>query len=160
MGSPAAPVTIIEFSDFQCPYCAEAARVLQSVRTKHGDRVTLIYRHYPLQRIHPHAWTAALASECAAEQSRFEAFHDRLFEDQASIGERSWISFAIAAAVPDTLRFLSCVEHKRPKNRLEEDIAAAEGIGVRGTPTILVNGVLLRGTPTLEELEDHISRLP
>ena len=92
MGPANAPVRILEFSDFQCPYCARLQPTLQAIRAKYPDRVAVVYRHFPLAD-HPHAMQAALASECAAAQGRFERFHDILFAAPDSI---SLISSRIA----------------------------------------------------------------
>jgi protein-disulfide isomerase len=97
MGPRGARVTIVEFSDFQCPFCGQAAQALQGVRERYPD-VAIVYRHLPLEA-HPHAFAAAVASECAAEQGAFQAFHDHLFAHQDSIGVTPWDSVAHRAGV-------------------------------------------------------------
>lgn len=156
MGERGGPVTIVEFSDFQCPFCARAAVALREVRARYPDRVTVIYRHYPLTNIHPHAVNAALAAECAAEQGRFESLHDAFFAQQDSIGTKSWRAFAEEAGVADLAAFDACIEEQRYAQRVVEDTRAGDLIGVRGTPSIVVGNLLLPGTPSFEDLETHV----
>ena len=147
LGRRAAPVTIVEFSDFQCPFCAAAHRSLVEVRRKYPDEVAVIYRHLPLAG-HPHAFTAALATECAADQGAFEAYHDLLFAKQDSIGLVPWDGLARAAGVAEVGRFRECMERETFRDRVERDRAAAFRLRAEGTPTFLVNGKLFRGAVT------------
>jgi protein-disulfide isomerase len=144
IGPASAPVTIVEFSDFQCPYCARFAREVFAPLRRRDSRVTIVYRHWPLS-IHEHAFDAAVAAECAADQSRFEQFHDALFDDQQSIGSRSWSSFAATAGVPDTVVYRKCLASDAARKRVEVDRQFALGLGARGTPTFIVNGLMLSG---------------
>jgi protein-disulfide isomerase len=148
-----APLLIVEFADFQCPACGQFERSLQTLRRKYPGQVRTVYRHYPLMSIHPHAYDAALAAECAGQQGKFEAYHDTLFRSQDSIGLLTWGDFARRAGVPDTSRFAVCIRDSIPGRRIRLDIAAGEQLGIRGTPTILVNGVMLTGAPTAPELD-------
>jgi protein-disulfide isomerase len=153
IGSTTAPHVILVFSDFQCPYCATFAATIHELQARHPDRVRLVVRHFPLETIHPHARAAALASECAREQGRFQDYHDALFKAQPEIGVRTWEHFASTARVPDIAAFQSCMVSGKPLERIKADIAWGERLGVQGTPTIYVNGVLLQGAPTLQRLE-------
>lgn len=145
LGPPEADVRIVEFSDFQCPFCAQVRTDLQRLRQDHPGRVTIVYRHLPLEAIHPHAFGAALAAECAGAQGRFEAYHNALFERQDSIGIRSWKAFATEAGVPDVESFGACMEEEHFRERVEMDARAAEEIGVAGTPAFILNGKLVMG---------------
>jgi protein-disulfide isomerase len=158
-GDPAAPVTIIEFADFQCPACRKFAEQVRQAQVQHPGKILVIYRHYPLEAIHPYAMAAANASECAAEQGRFAAFHDVLFAAQDSIGRTSWVRFARAAAVPDTARFKQCVDQNRYQARIQADIAAGRHLKVDGTPTVVVNGLKFTGVGSDEDFELLISKL-
>ena len=144
LGPPDAPVRIVEFSDFQCPFCAEAHRSLRDVRSRHADRVAVVYRHYPLPG-HRYARRAALASECAAEQGAFEPYHDLLFAQQDSLGIKPWDRFAREAGVADVDRFRECLETGRAAHRIRRDLQAASKLGTRGTPTFIVNGRMFTG---------------
>ncbi len=157
IGSRDAPLVLIEFADFQCPFCAVAANNLREALSHYGDDVAVVFRHFPLEHIHPHAYAAAVAAECAASQDRFEAFHDLLFARQDEIGETPWAQFAAAAAV-DTVPFARCMEATWPRDRVFEDARAARKIGLTGTPSIVVGGLLLSGTPSVATLREHIGR--
>lgn len=153
MGRPDAPVKIVEFSDFQCPFCARAQEVIENVRRRHPDRVAVVFRHFPLDAIHPHARTAAMASECAAEQGRFHAYHDALFARQDSIGTRAWEAFAADAGLRDLPAFRQCVDSRRHAAAVERDARVAAELGLEVTPSLIVNGELRPGLPTEEDLE-------
>lgn len=157
MGSAGAPVQIVEFSDFQCPYCATFAETLRKVRAKYPDRVAVLYRHYPIQEIHPHARTAALAAECAGQQGRFEPYHDRLFAQQDSIGSKAWERFAREAGVGDVEAFTRCVRDERLLANVDRDAKLADAAGVRLTPTIVIDGTLIPGALSEAELEKWIT---
>lgn len=156
MGPAGAPVTIVEFSDFQCPACRVLAGRLRELRARHPDRVAVLYRHFPLPS-HPFAEPAAQASDCAARQGRFEAFHDALYSRQESIGSTPWTSFAQMANIPDLPSFERCMRGGASPG-LARDRAAGGELGVNATPTLLVNGVVLRGAPTVEALEQLVTR--
>ena len=158
MGPADAPVEIVEFSDFQCPFCAVVQETLAAVRARHPDRVAVVYRHFPLDAIHPHARGAANAAECAGEQDAFEPYHDLLFTAQDSIGRRGWDRFAEEAGVPDLDAFRRCVEEARYASRVERDAQAAAELGLDATPTLIVNGTVYSGAPDEAELERLVNR--
>ncbi|HEX6750407.1 MAG TPA: DsbA family protein [Longimicrobium sp.] len=165
-GAAGAPVTIVMFSDFQCPFCRATAGALDSLRGRYGSQLAVVYRHYPLPN-HPFALAAARASECAAAQGGFWPFHDALFARQDSIGVAAWSRYAAAARLPDTAAFARCVETPARRADFAADIGAGERLGIRGTPMLLVNGRLFQGAlplPALtREVEDalrHSRRRP
>jgi protein-disulfide isomerase len=160
MDSAGAPVTIVEFSDFQCPFCATFSETLRRVRAKHPGRVAVLYRHYPIDQLHPHARAAGLAAECAGAQGVFEAYHDRLFAQQDSIGTKAWEAFAAEAGVPDAAEFTRCVREGRLAANVERDFALAEATGIRLTPTVIINGTLVPGALSEAELEKWIVNPP
>ncbi len=157
MGATRAPVTVVVFSDFQCPACRVLADHLRAIRAEHPERVVVVYRHYPLPN-HPFAAAAARASECAGEQGQFEAYHDALFQGQETIGSMLWTHFATSAKVPDLPAFERCVSGRSPVNALDRDVLSARQLGVEVTPTVLINGVRLDGTPPLEVLRRYVQR--
>ena len=159
LGPTVAPVEIVEFSDFQCPFCATMASRLEALRHRHPDQIALVYRHFPIEDRHPHALAAAIASECAAAQGRFEPFHTALFSEQDSIGLRPWTAYAVTAGVPDTLRFRQCLTERAPARRVKEDVDAGSGVGVRATPTLIVNGEVYTGAVPIDELERRIDEV-
>ena len=157
MGPAGAPVQIVEFSDFQCPFCATFAETLRKVRAKYPDRVAVLYRHYPIQQIHPYARTAGLAAECAGEQGRFEAYHDRLFAQQDSIGTKPWERFAADAGVADLDTFTRCMREERLLANVDRDAKLAEESGIQLTPSIVIDGTLIPGALSEAELEKWIT---
>lgn len=152
-GAKDGTVTVVVFSDFQCPACRLLAEHLARIGDRNPGLVTTVFRHFPIASIHPHAKTAAQASECAGRQQRFGSFHDALFRGQDSIGVRTWIDYASEAGVPDREAFGRCMAEAAPAV-LQVDAEAAKRLGVVMTPTLLINGRFLEGTPQhLEELE-------
>ncbi|HEX8242283.1 MAG TPA: DsbA family protein [Longimicrobium sp.] len=155
MGPAQAPVTIVVFSDFQCPYCAILMDRLRTLRQEHPADVSVVYRHFPVEG-HRFAVAAARASECADAQGRFEAFHDALFNSRESIGMVPWDRFATAAGVPDLARFRACAADTGPVPALARDTMAANNLYVRGTPTLLINGQRLQGALPMDTLEAFV----
>lgn len=145
IGPPDASVTIIEFADFQCPFCSRMAVELQDIRKRYPQSVAILFRHYPLTRLHPYALAGAIASECAADQSRFQSFYDRVYGMQDSIATTSWVRFASLSGVPDTAAFKRCLESDGPRARVQADVAAGLKLGISGTPTLLVDSVRVDG---------------
>ncbi len=157
MGSAAAPVTITEFADFQCPVCRQfTLGALASIRREYGNRVAVVYRYWPLS-MHPLAYPAARAAECAAAQGRFEAFHDLLYAKQDSLGLKSFASFARDAGVADTIAFARC-NAGATVPAIETDVTAAKEVGGTGTPTLLVNDLMLPGAPDSARLEKLVNQ--
>jgi len=158
-GPADAAVTIIEFSDFQCPYCRHTAETLSNLRAQFKDRIAIVYRHFPLQRVHPYAWDAAVASECAREQGRFWAYHDALFQSQDSIGTVSWTRLGLRAGVPDTAALAHCIKSdQRVVVGINRDLDAGQRLGVWATPTLLINDYSISGDPNQDTLAMVIRR--
>ena len=156
---PSSPrMTVVEFVDYQCPFCLQAERRIDQLQERYRDALAVSYRHFPLP-IHSHAFDAAVASECAGEQGRFLAFHDALFDNQMAIGIEPWIEFAKRAGVPDDARFLACLDDEAPRDRVEADMALAQSIGVTGTPSFVVEGLLLEGLVSVDSIEVALGRI-
>jgi protein-disulfide isomerase len=158
IGSPRAPVRIVEFSDFQCPFCAQAHPVIEAVRRRHPERVAVLYRHFPLDAIHPHARPAAVASECAGEQGRFAEMASLLFAQQDSLGAKPWARFAAAAGVRDAAAFERCLRDPRMLENVDRDARAGTDIGIEVTPTLVINGTLRPGTVTEAQLDSLVAQ--
>lgn len=156
IGPADAQVTIVEFSDFQCPYCGMMAGRLRALREANPGKVALVYRHFPLE-YHPFAAPAAHASICAERQGRFEAYHDAVFARQDSLHGDIWSTLAADANVPNLQLFSECMKESGPAQRIERDQAAARRLGVNSTPSILVNGTLVTGD-ALGQIEEHVAR--
>ena len=146
MGSTAARVTVVEFGDFECFACAQLEPSVVQLERQYGDRMNLLFLNDPIVELHPYAWAAALASECAGEQGRFGEYHDVLFNHQSSLGLESWMAYASQAKVSDMAKFDECVKSKRMQGRLEREQRAAYDLGITNTPTFVVDGQMYNGS--------------
>lgn len=138
-------VTVVAFGDYQCAACRSFELVLETLLSRHPDEIQIVHRHFPLNNIHPLAWKAANAAECAHEQGHFTAMHAALYASQDSIGTLSWVAFATRAGVRDTLRFRACVEKNAFARVVAEDTLLATALGLSGTPSIVVNDSVYTG---------------
>ena len=158
-GPDSAPVSVAVFSDFQCPYCAQAQGLITTILTEYPGRVRVLYRHLPLETIHPQAWAAAMASECAADQEDFAAFHDLLFARQDSLGLLSWHEYAVRAGVRDLAEFDHCVAGQQDTGVVERDVMLARELGVDITPTFIIGDKAYRGLPSIAWLREQIDQV-
>jgi len=154
-GPEDAPVTIVEFSDFQCPYCRRAQPVIERLLERYEGHVRLVYRHLPLDSIHPRAQAAAEASACAAAQDAFWPYHDKLFENAKALERDDLVGYAEELGL-DTDQFAQCVEERRFREQVAADAAAAQQAGITGTPAFVVNGLLISGAQPVEEFAEVI----
>jgi len=138
----------MEFSDFQCPFCAKALETVQQFMAKSQDRVTLVYKHFPLTNIHPNAEPAALAAWAAQQQKKFWEFHDGLFENQKNLGEELYISLATKLNL-NLEKFNSDRQSEAAKKAIKKDVELGMAIGVPGTPFFVMNGVPVRTSENL-----------
>jgi len=155
-GSPAAPVTIVEFADFECPACKDSLPVLRQLRDLYKDQVRLVYRDFPLSG-HPQARPAAEAAHCAHEQGKFWAYHDALFAQAPDLKPSDYMVLAERLGL-NPAEFTACLAGTRPKAAVARDLAEAQGLGLSGTPTFFINGRYLAGFQSLETLRRHIDR--
>jgi predicted DsbA family dithiol-disulfide isomerase len=153
-GPAGAPIQIVEFSDFECPFCLRAFPTVDQVLKTYGNRVRLVYRHYPLPN-HPHARPAAEASACAAEQGKFWEYHDRLFGSPGRLGPDELKQHAAELGL-DTAKFNTCVDTHKFQKDVDEDIAAADAVGVTGTPAFFINGRSISGAMPFETFKQMI----
>jgi protein-disulfide isomerase len=153
-GPANAPIQMIEFSDFECPFCFRANPTIAQVLSTYGDRIRLVYRHYPLPN-HPNARPAAEASACANEQGKFWEFHDRLFANQSRLSLDDLKQHAAALGL-DAGKFNTCLDSRRFQKDVEEDLAAGQQVGVSGTPHFFINGRALSGAQPFEAFRELI----
>lgn len=147
-GSDKAAVEIIEFSDFQCPFCQRANPTVQQVMSTYGDRIKFVYRHYPLPN-HPNARPSAEAAACAQDQGKFWEYHDRLFADPSKLADADLKQHAATLGL-DMAKFTSCVDTRQHRADVDADVAAANEVGVTGTPAFFINGRALEGAQPFE----------
>jgi protein-disulfide isomerase len=159
-GNPKAPVMIVEFSDYQCPYCHQAEPTVKEVLAKYGDKVSLSYRDFPLSAIHPQAMIAAEASRCALEQGKFWEYHDQLFT-AAKLEKDDLIGYARNLKL-DEKQFDSCLTSEKYKADIEKDTADGRKAGVSGTPGFFVNGIEISGAKPKDDfakvIDDELAR--
>jgi protein-disulfide isomerase len=147
-GPANAPIQIIEFSDFQCPFCLNAFPTVKQVLSTYGDRIHFVYRHYPLAN-HPRARPAAEAAQCADEQGKFWVYHDRLFGDQSRLSDADFKQHAAELGL-DAGQFNACYDGHKYKADVDTDIRAGDEAGVSGTPAFYINGRMLSGAQPFE----------
>jgi len=146
VGPKGALVTLIIFSDYQCPVCRRLFLNVQLISRTFPDEVAVVWRHLPLEN-HSSALPAARASVCAGKERRFEAMHSQLFLMQDSLGVVSWTNLALRAGIVDTAAFSACLQTADTQARIDEDRAAARAVHAAATPTLLVNGLEYVGAP-------------
>jgi predicted DsbA family dithiol-disulfide isomerase len=147
VGDSSARVKIVEFADFECPFCKRFHDRYRLVSDSMGRDVALLLVQNPL-RIHRFAVPAALAADCADKQGRWEAFQDLLFDKQDSLGLKSWTSYARESGIADTVSFATCVKNTSKSTLIDAGLAAGKQIDIRGTPTVLINGWKYGVAPT------------
>lgn len=150
-------VVIVEYSDFQCPACRQAQRVLKRVLARYGDQVQLVYNDFPLERVHPNAFQAAEAAQCAHRQGKFWEFHDILFEEQPVWAEDPdpldrFLGYAREAGL-DVASFEQCLKGHETRDAVQEDIREGTRLRVRSTPTFFINNTRLVGRPTFGKFQ-------
>jgi protein-disulfide isomerase len=155
IGADAAPVTVVVFSDFECPFCVRIAPTLARLRREHPDDVRMVYRHLLMQS-HPHAQLAAEASMAAAAQGKFWQYHDLLLADPGHL-ERSELESRAAALGLDLAAFRAALDDRRYHDAVAADAAAAASVGVTGTPTVFVNGTPLEGAVPYDALDSLVT---
>lgn len=156
-GSVDAPITIVEFADFQCPFCSKAQPLVNNVLAKYKDKVKLAYLDFPLSQIHPHAEAAAEASRCALEKGKFWQMHDAMFADQSKLDEAALVKTAVGLGL-DQKSFESCLKSGKYKEVVQKDLQAGSQAGVNGTPTFFINGEFLSGVQSEADLAKIIDR--
>jgi protein-disulfide isomerase len=156
LGPEAAPVTVVEFADLDCPACRLFYDHWEEIRRRYGESVALVYRHLPLTSLHPRAYLGALAAECAAEQGRFEEFYNAVYTRAETNGPESWEDIAPAAGVADAEDLRNCIATERHRSAVERDIAEIRAAGVRGTPALIIGGQVHVGALSVDELTKRL----
>jgi protein-disulfide isomerase len=153
-GPADAPVTIVEFSDYECPFCSRAESVVEQVMQTYGDKVRLVYRDYPLD-MHPNARIASEAASCAHAQGKFWEYHAKLFANQRALGEEKLKVYADEVGL-DRAKFDECLRTKPFRAAIDKDLADGAKAGVNGTPAFFINGRMLSGAQPFEKFREVI----
>ena len=157
IGPEDAPITIVEFSDYQCPYCRRwHEQVYEPLLAAYPGKIRVVYRHFPLTSIHPDAFPAAEASMCANEQNAFWQFHDKLFSSD-SLGSSVYSQYAQDIGL-DMAAFDSCITEQKFKDTVQADLDFAVDLGVRSTPTFFINGLAIVGAQPLDIFKQVIDK--
>ncbi|MCP2729314.1 DsbA family protein [Limnofasciculus baicalensis] len=158
IGAEQAKILLVEFSDFQCPYCAEAHKTLKQFMAKHQDEVKLVYKHFPLTDIHPEAVVAAKAAWAAFEQGKFWPYQDALFSNQQKLGEEFYVATAQGLN-------LNVEQFNRDRNSpaanvaIQQDMALGASLGIYGTPFFVMNDELFTGAVKLSDMEAILAKV-
>lgn len=154
IGDLKAPVKIITYSDFDCPFCADFNDTLKRISTEYKDKVVIAYRHLP-QRQHANSWSAATAAECASEQGKFWEMHDKLFalKKQEKLDSSQYVKIAKDLKL-DQIKFLECVSKDKFKDKILAQYMEAKTFGVIGTPGTFINGLVFPGAVPYDDFTD------
>jgi predicted DsbA family dithiol-disulfide isomerase len=157
LGNPNAPVTVVVFADFECPFCRSAAPQLRHALELWSDKIRFVFKHFPLES-HQHAFDMARGGVCAERAGAFWAFHDRVFQQESGLNAKQLTALAASMGL-DPLRFSQCMASREVEQRIEKDIALGHAAGVSGTPTIFVNKRKLQGVNALDEaIQEALSK--
>lgn len=161
LGSPQAPITIVEFSDFECPFCGALHPTLKEIEKNYGDRIRVVFRQFPLNNLHPNAQKAAEASLCANDQQKFWELHDAMFTDQSNLGVDALKQKAVQLNM-NAEQFNTCLDSGKYSETVKKDVVDGTKAGVSGTPAMFVNGRFLSGAQPYQEIariiEDELRR--
>jgi protein-disulfide isomerase len=157
-GDEDAPLQVVEFVDFQCPFCAHFESIVGDVREEYPDQVAFTFVHLPISR-HEFAEDASRVAECAYEQGRFDSIRPLLFKKQASFGSISWTEIATEAAILDIERFDKCLADPQINQKIEQGKLLANKFNVQGVPTILINGWKWQRPPSLGDFDQIVNNV-
>lgn len=157
-GPEDAPVVIIEFSDYQCPFCRRfRQQTFDRLFETYGDQIRFVYRDFPLTQIHPEAVNAAIAANCAGEQGQYWAYHDKLFEQAQGLSHEAYLAYARELGL-DMEAFQACLQDPAQKKEVLADRDTGVQLGVTGTPTFFINGIPVVGAQPFEVFQQIIDQ--
>jgi protein-disulfide isomerase len=157
-GSAQAPVTLLEYGDYQCPYCGRAYPIIKDLQATLGSKLRFVFRNFPLTKAHPYAELAAEAAEAAAASGKFWEMHDTLYENQEALSEESLVEYARQLGL-DVPKFVEDIAKRRFKSRVRNDFMGGVKSGVSGTPGFFINGEKYDGSWDYDSLLRALSRL-
>ena len=153
-GNKSAKVTVVEFSDFQCPFCKRASSNYDSIVKAYGDKVRVVFKHFPLP-MHDKAHRAAEASQCMNDQAKFFEYHDKLFANNTALTDADLKKY-VTEVGGDAAKFEDCLKKDKYKVKVDKDIADGQKYGVSGAPTYFINGNMVVGAVAFDELKQAI----
>jgi len=161
-GPTKARVTIVEFTDLECPYCLQINTALKQIRRDYADSVRMVMHPFPLAQLHPNSIKAAEACYCAADQGKFWEYRNKVFEDQKNMSVLS-LSMKAEDMGLEVKQFEQCLSVGKYAGRIKADIEAGQALGVNSTPTLFINGPPLKGALPVQEIvrviEDELARI-
>lgn len=157
-GAADAPLTVVEYGDYQCPYCGEAYTILEALRSVLGHNLRFVFRNLPLVQAHPHAQSAAELAEAAGLQGKFWQMHNTLYENQQDLTDTSLQRYARDVGL-DITQLADDLSSGRPRQRVDSDFESAIRSGANGTPTFFVNGRRYDGSWQFEPFRDYLTSL-
>ena len=149
LGPASAPVTLVEFSDFQCPFCQRVEPTLKQLRTTYGDKLRIVWKDFPLTQIHPQAFKAGEAGHCAGDQGKYWEYHDRLFANQQALQPADLKKHAVDLGL-NAAAFGTCLDSSKYGERVRDGVSQGDRLGVNSTPTVFVNGRRFSGAQPYE----------
>lgn len=157
-GNPQAPVILVEYGDYECPYCGEAYPIIKEIQNYFDDKLLFVFRNFPLAEMHPNALAAACVAESAANQHKFWEVHDLIYENQEDISFNQLMKYARTVGT-DIKKLESDMNSLKVINKVEGDMESGARSGVNGTPTFFINGKRHNGNYEFEELKNALEKL-
>jgi len=156
-GPTAAPITMVEFADYQCPYCYSVEPTVKSIMDKYKNKIRFVFKSYPLIQLHPQAVNASIAAECAQNQGKFWEMHDILFENHSKLSDAAYPGFAKTVGL-DLNKFQACFKDPSVKAKVMKDESYGQSLGISATPAFYINGILLMGAQPESEFISIIEK--
>lgn len=157
-GPEDAKVTLVEYSDYQCPYCRRFHNeAYKAIKETYGNRIRFVFKHFPLRSIHPHAEGAAVAAQCAMKQGKFWKYNDILFDNQSNLAADALVRYAAEVGL-DVAAFQKCIADPKVKAKVLADLDSGLKLGITGTPGFLLNGVKISGAQPFENFRQAIEQ--
>lgn len=154
-GNPEAPVELVEYGDYECPYCGNAYPIVKDIQERLGKELKFVFRNFPLRKIHPNSFATSVATEAASLQGKFWEMHDMIFENQKILDADSILLFACKLGL-DVERFKNDIQQKELADKVEKDFESGIRSGVNRTPTFFINGSKYEGSYNRDELFQNL----
>ena len=158
LGNPQSPIVVVEYADYQCPYCGQAYPVVKQMAERWADQVCVVFRNYPLAHSHPQALPAAVTAEFAAKYGQFWAAHDALYENQQALGPELYVEILQFLKLP-VEDFKTAIETHAFETRIRQDIDSGNQSGVNGTPAFFINGESYAPRGNFDDVARHVEGL-